>query len=89
MQTNPKILDGDNKSKNIGNEINEEININIEDQKDINNDDNNNAEGNGSQNKENNEQIKNANEIYAKMDPDDERAFQKSDRIVRTPPGNI
>jgi hypothetical protein len=89
MQSNPKILDGENKSKNIGNEINEEININIEDQKDINNDDNNNAEGNGSQNKENNEQIKNANEIYAKMDPDDERAFQKCDRIVRTPPGNI
>lgn len=89
MQTNPKVLDGENKSKNFGNEINEEININIEDQKDINNDDNNNAEGNASQNKENNEPIKNVNEIYEKFDANDERAFQKSDRIVRTPPGNI
>ena len=82
-------MDGENKSKNFGNEINEEININIEDQKDINNDDNNNAEGNASQNKENNEPIKNVNEIYEKFDANDERAFQKSDRIVRTPPGNI
>jgi len=89
MQSNPKVLDGENKSKNFGNEINEEININIEDQKDINNDDNNNAEGNASQNKENNEPIKNVNEIYEKFDANDERAFQKSDRIVRTPPGNI
>ena len=89
MQSNPKVLDGENKSKNFGNEINEEINLNIEDQKDINNDDNNNAEGNASQNKENNEPIKNVNEIYEKFDANDERAFQKSDRIVRTPPGNI
>jgi len=89
IQSNPKLLNDENKSKNIGNEINEEINLNIEEQKDINNDDNNSVEGNGSQNKENNEPIKNVNDIYSKYDPDDERAFQKSDRIVRTPPGNI
>ena len=88
IQSNPKLLDVENKSKNIGNEINEEINLNIEDQKDINNNENNNVEGNGSQNKENNESIKNAKYTYEKFEPDDERAFQKSDRIVRTPPEN-
>ena len=83
---NPNMLISDNKVKveNINNnEINEEINLNIEDNKEGNNEKN--VEG-GGQNKENNEHSKNRIDIY-QQDINSEKAFEKSDRIIRTPPG--
>ena len=88
IQYNPNMLYSDNKVKveNDKNEINEEINLNIEDNKEGNNEDNNENENKDSPQKENNEQIKNGIEIY-QQDIDIEKAFEKHDRIVRTPQG--
>ena len=88
MQYNPNMLYSDNKVKveNDNNEINEEINLNIEDNKEGNNEDNNENENKDSSQKENNEQAKNGIEIY-QQDIDIEKAFEKHDRITRTPPG--
>ena len=101
MQYNPNMLFSDNKVKieNNNNDINEEINLNIEENKeenkeennDNNNENNNNNNNNGegeknNPNKENNEPVKNGIEIY-QQDIDIEKAFEKHDRIIRTPPG--
>jgi hypothetical protein len=88
MQYNPNMLYSDNKVKveNDNNEINEEINLNIEDNKEGNNEDDNANENKDSSQKENNEQAKNGIEIY-QQDIDIEKAFEKHDRITRTPPG--
>ena len=95
MQYNPNMLISDNKAKveNSNNEINEEINLNIdennieENKENENNDKNNEEGGDETKNKENNpEPVKNGIEIY-KQDIDIEKAFEKHDRIVRTPPG--
>ena len=98
MQYNPNMLFSDNKVKieNNNNDINEEINLNIEENKEENkeenndnNNENNNNNGEGEKNnpnKENNEPVKNGIEIY-QQDIDIEKAFEKHDRIIRTPPG--
>ena len=95
MQYNPNMLISDNKAKveNSNNEINEEINLNIdennkeENNENENNDKNNEEVGDETKNKENNpEPVKNGIEIY-QQDIDIEKAFEKHDRIVRTPPG--
>ena len=95
MQYNPNMLISDNKAKveNSNNEINEEINLNIdennkeENNENENNDKNNEEAGDEAKNKENNpEPVKNGIEIY-QQDIDIEKAFEKHDRIVRTPPG--
>ena len=98
MQYNPNMLYADNKAKvenNNSNEINEEINLNIEENKEGNDEENKNneekeEEGGGEENKEKekekNEPVKNGIEIY-EQDIDIEKAFEKHDRIVRTPPG--
>ena len=98
IQYNPNMLFSDNKVKveNNNNEINEEINLNIEENKEENENEKNN-EGGGEEmaskekenkeNKENNnEPVKNGIEIY-QQDIAIEKAFEKRDRIVRTPPG--
>ena len=95
IQYNPNMLLLDNKVKNENNnEINEEINLNIVENKEENENEKNNEEGEG-ENEENatkekgnnnNEPIKNGIEIY-QQDIDIEKAFEKHDRIVRTPPG--
>ena len=94
MQTNPNMLISDNKIKvennnNNNNDINEEINLNIEENKENDENNNNKEEGGGEdivKEKENNEPVKNGIEIY-QQDIDIEKAFEKHDRIVRTPPG--
>ena len=98
IQYNPNMLFSDNKVKieNNNNDINEEINLNIEENKEENkeenndnNNENNNNNGEGEKNnpnKENNEPVKNGIEIY-QQDIDIEKAFEKHDRIIRTPPG--
>ena len=93
MQYNPNMLYADNKVKieNNNNEINEEINLNIEEKKEVNEEDNKNNEEGENENEDNkekgkNEAVKNGIEIY-KQDIDIEKAFEKHDRIVRTPPG--
>ena len=90
MQYNPNMLYSDNKAKveNENNEINEEINLNIEDNKDGNNEDNDENQNKESSRRENNEQTKNGIEIY-QQDIDIEKAFEKHDRITRTPPEKI
>jgi hypothetical protein len=90
MQYNPNMLYSDNKVKveNDNNEINEEINLNIEDNKEGNNEDDNANENKDSSQKEKNEQAKNGIEIY-QQDIDIEKAFEKHDRIARTPPGEL
>ena len=94
MQTNPNMLISDNKIKvennnNNNNDINEEINLNIEENKENDENNNNKEEGGGEaivKEKENNEPVKNGIEIY-QQDIGIEKAFEKHDRIVRTPPG--
>ena len=93
MQTNPNMLISDNKIKvennNNNNDINEEINLNIEENTENDENNNNTEEGGGEaivKEKENNEPVKNGIEIY-QQDIDIEKAFEKHDRIVRTPPG--
>lgn len=84
MQYNPNVLISDNKVniENINkNDIMEEKNLNVEENKEGENKNNNGEKG---QNKENNEQPKNGNEIYD-QNIDDERGFEKRDRIKRTP----
>ena len=100
MQYNPNMLFSDNKVKieNNNNDINEEINLNIEENKEENkeenndnNNENNNNNGEGEKNnpnKENNEPVKNGIEIY-QQNIDIEKAFEKHDRIARTPPGEL
>ena len=90
IQYNPNMLFSDNKvkidnSKDYNNEINEEINLNIEDNKE-GNDKNNNKENENkeSPNNENNEQEQKENDIY-QQDIQSEKAFEKHDRIIRTP----
>ena len=91
IQYNPNMLFSDNKvkidnSKDYNNEINEEINLNIEDNKEGNDENNNNKENENkeSPNNENNEQEQKENDIY-QQDIQSEKAFEKHDRIIRTP----
>ena len=62
--------------------------MNIEDNKDGNNEDNDENQNKESSRRENNEQTKNGIEIY-QQDIDIEKAFEKHDRITRTPPEKI
>ena len=93
MQMNPNMLISDNRAKldKIGD--NEEINLNIDNREENENEEENEEKIN-EDNKDNkdknkkNEQEKNGMEIY-EQNIDIEKAFEKHDRIARTPPGEL
>ena len=96
IQYNPNMLLSDNKAKvennsAENNEANDDINLNIEDKEGNNEENEGNEENEENKNKEskakeNNEKAKSGIEIY-QQDMEIEKAFEKHDRIIRTPPG--
>ena len=97
MQSNPNMLLSDNKIKiDKSGDINEEININIDnkeekeknEQQDVN-ESKNNEDSNVNKSKlKKNEPEKIGIELY-EQNIDIEKAFEKHDRIARTPPGEL
>ena len=97
MQSNPNMLIADNKIKmDKSGDANEEIDLNIEN-KDENGNENEEDENESKNNEDNNksksksrknEPEKIGIELY-QQDIDIEKAFEKHDRIVRTPPGEL
>jgi hypothetical protein len=94
MQSNPNMLISENRIKSDN--ANEEINLNIENNKEENeneedeNEEKNNEESNikDKSKSKKNEPEKVGNEIY-EQNIDIEKAFEKHDRIARTPPGEL
>jgi hypothetical protein len=94
MQSNPNMLISENRIKSDN--ANEEINLNIENNKEENeneedeNEEKNNEESNikDKSKSRKNEPEKVGNEIY-EQNIDIEKAFEKHDRIARTPPGEL
>ena len=93
MQMNPNMLISDNRAKLDKTGDNEEINLNIDNREENENEEENEEKIN-EDNKDNkdknkkNEQEKNGMEIY-EQNIDIEKAFEKHDRIARTPPGEL
>ena len=93
MQMNPNMLISDNRVKLDKTGDNEEINLNIDNREENENEEENEEKIN-EDNKDNkdknkkNEQEKNGMEIY-EQNIDIEKAFEKHDRIARTPPGEL
>ena len=93
MQINPNMLISDNRVKLDKTGDNEEINLNIDNREENENEEENEEKIN-EDNKDNkdknkkNEQEKNGMEIY-EQNIDIEKAFEKHDRIARTPPGEL
>ena len=97
MQTNPNMLLSDNKIKvDKSGDANEEINLDIENkeenknEEDENEDDENNEDNNNKDKSKSkkNEPEKIGIELY-EQNIDIEKAFEKHDRIARTPPGEL
>jgi hypothetical protein len=94
IQSNPNMLISENRIKSDN--ANEEINLNIENNKEENeneedeNEEKNNEESNikDKSKSKKNEPEKVGNEIY-EQNIDIEKAFEKHDRIARTPPGEL
>ena len=93
MQMNPNMLISDNRAKLDKTGDNEEINLNIDNREENENEEekeekiNEDNKDNKDKNKKN-EQEKNGMEIY-EQNIDIEKAFEKHDRIARTPPGEL
>ena len=93
MQMNPNMLISDNRAKLDKTGDNEEINLNIDNREENENEEENEEKINedNKDNKDKNkksEQEKNGMEIY-EQNIDIEKAFEKHDRIARTPPGEL
>jgi hypothetical protein len=96
MQSNPNMLLSDNKIKiDKGGDINEEINLNIENkeeneknEQDVNESKNNEDSKINKSKIKKNEPEKIGIELY-EQNIDIEKAFEKHDRIARTPPGEL
>ena len=93
MQMNPNMLISDNRVKLDKTGDNEEINLNIDNREENENEEENEEKINedNKDNKDKNkksEQEKNGMEIY-EQNIDIEKAFEKHDRIARTPPGEL
>ena len=99
MQSNPNMLIADNKIKmDKSGDANEEIDLNIENKDENGNENENEEDENESKNNEDNNKSKSKSrknepekigiELY-QQDIDIEKAFEKHDRIVRTPPGEL
>ena len=99
MQSNPNMLLSDNKIKmDKSGDANDEINLNIENKDENENERENEEDENESKNNEDNNKSKSKSkknepekigiELY-EQNIDIEKAFEKHDRIARTPPGEL
>ena len=99
MQSNPNMLLSDNKIKmDKSGDANDDINLNIENKDENENERENEEDENESKNNEDNNKSKSKSkknepekigiELY-EQNIDIEKAFEKHDRIARTPPGEL